>query len=87
MAIYFAIPIDLEVIGEEAFVGGLVVVESVGVLCPGTDFEGDAVCCKRYKGGFMISFLMGLMNRFFGICIILLTLTLTIIYYQYALHM
>jgi hypothetical protein len=38
VAIYFAIPIDLETISEESFISGFVVIECVGLLCPGADF-------------------------------------------------
>lgn len=64
MAVDSAVAIDLERLIEEALVGGLVVVEGVGVLGPGAHFELDAEWGWRYKGGFMISFLMGFMNLF-----------------------
>ena len=64
MAVDFAVAIDLEGFIEEALVGGLVVVEGVGVLGPGAHFELDAEWGCTYNGGFMISFFMGFMNLF-----------------------
>lgn len=71
MAVDFAVAIDLEGFIEEALVGGLVVVEGVGVLGPGAHFELDAEWGCTYNGGFMISFFMGFMNLFAFIVIIL----------------
>lgn len=42
MAVDFAVAIDLEGIGEESFISGLIVIEGVGVLGPGADLERNA---------------------------------------------
>lgn len=71
MPIDLAISIDLKGLVEELLIHCLVVIESMGVFGPCTHLEFDARLGKWYNGGFMIYFLMGLMNLFLG-CIILL---------------
>jgi hypothetical protein len=64
VAVDSAVAVDLEGLIEEALIGGLVVVECVGVLGPSAHFELDAEWGGGYNGGFMISFLIGFMNLF-----------------------
>jgi hypothetical protein len=64
VSVDFAVAVDLEGLIEESLIDCLVIVQCVGVLGPGTDLQFDAEWRVRYKGGFMIYFLTGLIKRF-----------------------
>lgn len=72
MPVNFAVSIDLEGLVEELLIDCLVVIERMRVFGPCAHLELDAASGKWYKGGFIIYFLMGLMNLFLGTCILLI---------------
>lgn len=64
VSVDLAVAIDLKGLVEESLIDCLVIVQCVGVLGPGADLQLDAESEGRYKGGFMIYFLIGLIKRF-----------------------
>lgn len=64
MSVDFAIAIDLESFVEESLIDCLVIIQRMGILGPSADLQFDTKSSRKYKGGFMIYFLTGLIKRF-----------------------